>query len=73
MQNQSLSTKDALYIEDMLAWNLLAAKKSHFAASNCQQPALKTQLEECCSMHRKHYETLTNFLSTTSQTSAGMQ
>jgi len=73
MQNQTLSTKDSLYLEDMLAWNLLAAKKTHSAASNCQQPALKTQLEQCCAMHRKHYETLTNFLTTTAQNPAGMQ
>ena len=30
---QVLTTKDSLYLNDMLSWNLLAMKKAHFAAS----------------------------------------
>ncbi|KIL42668.1 hypothetical protein [Jeotgalibacillus soli] len=72
-QNQTLSTKDALYIEDMLAWNLLAAKKTHHAASACQLPALKAQLEACCQMHSQHYRQLSQFLSGTAQSSTTVQ
>lgn len=75
MQNQSISTKDSLYLEDILAWNLLAAKKIHFAASNCQTPEVKAGLEKACQMHTKHFETISNYLSSASanQTSGQMQ
>ncbi|MEK5066696.1 hypothetical protein [Cytobacillus sp. FSL R5-0596] len=31
-----MSTKDHLYVNDMLSWNLLAMKKMHFFAQQCQ-------------------------------------
>ncbi|KIL43723.1 hypothetical protein [Jeotgalibacillus campisalis] len=73
MQNQSLSTKDALYIEDILAWNLLAAKKTHYAASQCQTPQVKAELEAACQLHSKHFEAITNFLSSNTQATGQMQ
>ncbi|KPD00511.1 hypothetical protein LR69_01163 [Geobacillus sp. BCO2] len=33
---QMVSTKDAMYFSDMMSWNLLAAKKAHFFASQCR-------------------------------------
>lgn len=30
-----ISTKDHLYLNDMLNWNLLAMKKAHFMAQQC--------------------------------------
>lgn len=53
-----VSTKDALYLTDMMSWNLLAAKKAHFFASQCQDSQLKSEAEKCGSMHQRHYQTL---------------
>lgn len=50
-----LTTKDFSYINDMLAWNLLAMKKAHHAASQCQDQQIKMQLEACGQMHQRHY------------------
>lgn len=67
MQNQQgimqqppavISTKDALYLTDMLTWNLLACKKAHFYAQQCQDQELKTHFEQCGQMHQRHYEQL---------------
>ncbi|WP_404404647.1 hypothetical protein [Jeotgalibacillus malaysiensis] len=63
MTQQQLSTKDLLYLKDVLEWNLLAAKKAHFAASQCTTPQLKTMFESCCTMHKNHYEKTSAFLS----------
>ncbi|WP_227397180.1 hypothetical protein [Jeotgalibacillus aurantiacus] len=67
MNQQSLSTKDVLYLKDVLEWNMLAAKKAHYAAAQCTNPQLKAQLETCCTMHRNHYEKTTAFLAGQSQ------
>ncbi|MDA7027485.1 hypothetical protein PJ311_12900 [Bacillus sp. CLL-7-23] len=66
MQNQQqmttppsvLSTKDHLYLKDMLNWNLLAMKKAHFMAEQCQDQTLKTELERTGQMHHNHYNTI---------------
>lgn len=57
--------KDALYFNDMLSWNLLAMKKAHFYAGQCQDPALKTVFEQCGQMHQRHYEQILKHLNTT--------
>ena len=45
MQNQQgmyqqppamISSKDAMYLTDMLSWNLLSSKKAHFYPQQCQ-------------------------------------
>ncbi|RLQ96570.1 hypothetical protein [Falsibacillus albus] len=51
-----LTTKDTLYINDMLAWNLLAMKKAHFAASQCQDQDVKAKIDQCGQMHQRHYD-----------------
>lgn len=33
-----MSTKDHLYVNDMLSWNLLAMKKMHFSLNNVKIP-----------------------------------
>ncbi|GIN70917.1 hypothetical protein J14TS2_13920 [Bacillus sp. J14TS2] len=50
-----ITTKDFSYINDMLAWNLLAMKKAHHAASQCQDQKIKNKLEACGQMHQQHY------------------
>ncbi|HEY2419906.1 MAG TPA: hypothetical protein VGI04_00730 [Neobacillus sp.] len=71
MQNQQtmmqqppgvISTKDSLYLTDMMSWNLLSAKKAHFFASQCQDPELKAEAEKCGQMHQRHYQKLLNHL-----------
>jgi len=60
-----ITTKDLSYIDDMLAWNLLAMKKAHFVAEHCQNPALKTAFEACGQMHQRHYQKILNHLNST--------
>lgn len=71
MQNQQgimqtppvvISSKDSLYLTDMMSWNLLAAKKSHFFAQQCQDQELKTEMEKCGQMHQRHYQQILGHL-----------
>lgn len=62
-----VSTKDQLYITDMLAWNLNACKKAHFFAQNCQTPEIQAALEEAGQMHQRHYNKILNHLNTQNQ------
>ncbi|KIY23270.1 MULTISPECIES: hypothetical protein [Mesobacillus] len=57
-----VSTKDSLYLTDMLSWNLLAMKKAHFFAQQCQDQELKMEIENCGRMHQKHYEKILTHL-----------
>ncbi|MFD3448764.1 hypothetical protein ACFDTO_29730 [Microbacteriaceae bacterium 4G12] len=59
-----ISTKDLSYLEDMMNWNLLAAKKAHFFAGQCQDPGIKQALEKAGMMHQRHYNTLLHHLQT---------
>lgn len=51
-----VTSKDHLYITDMLNWNLLAMKKAHFFAQQCKDPEIKTSLEQAGQMHERHYQ-----------------
>lgn len=71
MQNQQgmmpqppgvVSTKDSLYLTDMMSWNLLAAKKAHFFAGQCQDQQLKAEAEKVGQMHERHYQKLLGHL-----------
>ncbi|WP_394139685.1 hypothetical protein [Cytobacillus oceanisediminis] len=69
-----VSTKDSLYLTDMLSWNLLALKKAHFYAQQCQDQELKTHFEQCGQMHQRHYEQLLTHLNQQNQQNfMGMQ
>lgn len=57
-----MTTKDSLYISDMLSWNLLAMKKAHFFAQQCQIPAVKNAITEAANLHQRHYEKLLQHL-----------
>lgn len=57
-----ISTKDSLYLTDMMSWNLLASKKAHFFAQQCQDPELKTEANKCGQMHQQHYQKLLGHL-----------
>lgn len=55
---EMISTKDALYLTDALSWNLLAMKKAHFFASQCQDQEIKQAIERVGQMHQRHYQQL---------------
>lgn len=57
-----ITTKDQLYISDMLSWNLLAMKKAHFFAQQCQDQEIKQTLEKAGSMHQQHYQKILSHL-----------
>lgn len=57
-----ISTKDSLYLTDMMSWNLLSAKKAHFFAGQCSDPELKAEAEKCGQMHQRHYQQLLSHL-----------
>ena len=61
-----ISTKDALYLTDMLSWNLIAMKKAHFFAKQCHDPEISAVLNKVGKMHQKHYQTVLTHLNTTS-------
>jgi hypothetical protein len=62
-----VTTKDQLYLTDMLSWNLLAMKKAHFFAQQCQDQEIKSVLEKTGQMHQRHYEKILSHLKTTEQ------
>ncbi|ELK47004.1 hypothetical protein QRD89_13800 [Halobacillus sp. ACCC02827] len=62
-----VSTKDQLYLADMLSWNLNASKKAHFFAQNCQTPEVQAALEAAGQMHQRHYDKLLNHLNAPKQ------
>ena len=68
-----VSTKDQLYLTDMLSWNLLAMKKAHFFASQCQIQDIKEQLEQVGNMHHQHYQRILTHLDNNQQTNQGSQ
>lgn len=67
-----ITTKDHLYLKDMMSWNLNAMKKAYFFSELCQDPDVKTALDQSCQMHANHYQKLLNHLQNASQ-SQGMQ
>lgn len=69
-----ISTKDSLYLNDMLSWNLLAMKKAHFFAQQCQDQELKAEIERWGQMHQSHYEKIIQHLNNPqNQAYTGMQ
>lgn len=57
-----LSTKDLLYIEDMLNWNLALAKQARHYMMEVADPDIKQQLDKVAVMHKKHYDQLLQIL-----------
>jgi hypothetical protein len=57
-----LSTKDFLYIEDMLSWNLEIIKKAHAYASMCQDQTVVQAMNRTCNLHIRHYQDILNHL-----------
>jgi len=55
-----ISTKDLLYLTDMMSWNLNVVKKAHDLAQDCQLPEIKQAIEQVGQMHQNHYQKLLN-------------
>lgn len=70
---QMITSKDLMYIKDMLSWNLLAVKKASFLAQHCQDQQVKAELEQCSQMHQQHYNKLLNYLSPSYSQQLGTQ
>lgn len=62
MTVDQLSSKDLLYVKDQLSWELLAMKKCHHFAQECQDTEISQELERIGKIHQQHYETLLNHL-----------
>ncbi|TGA97238.1 hypothetical protein E4665_12640 [Sporolactobacillus shoreae] len=65
-----LSTKDFLYIEDMLSWNLEVIKKAHAYASLCQDQDVIQAMNRTCQIHIRNYQSILNHLGKHVQTTA---
>ncbi len=57
-----MSTKDHLYVTDMLSWNLLAMKKALHWANECVDQEVKQLIETAATMHKRHYEQILTHL-----------
>ena len=64
---QIITTKDLLYLEDALSWELLASKKAYHFAAESQDPIIRQHLEHLASVHQHHYQPLLKHLKTHSQ------
>jgi hypothetical protein len=70
---QVISTKDSLYLTDMMSWNLLAMKKAHFFASQCQDQEIVAAIERAGQMHQRHYQKILSHLQNPNQPTQSMQ
>jgi hypothetical protein len=55
---RAITTKDLLYIKDVLSWELLAFKKFHYLAQQVTNTEIKQALEKAGQMHQNHYQRL---------------
>lgn len=62
-----ISTKDELYLTDMLSWNLLAMKKAHFYSTHCTDTEVKMELDKAGQMHQRHYQKILSHLQNPNQ------
>jgi hypothetical protein len=53
---RAITSKDLLYIKDVLSWELLASKKFHHFAQEATNPQIKQALEKAGQMHQNHYQ-----------------
>lgn len=53
-----ITTKDLLYLQDALSWELLAMKKCRHFANECSNNQIKQHINQAGQMHQKHYKIL---------------
>lgn len=54
----AITTKDLMYVKDVLSWELLAFKKFHFFAQQVNSPEIKQELDNMGKMHQNHFQRL---------------
>ena len=59
---QVITTKDCLYLKDMLSWELIAMKKCYHTAQECMDPQIKQAIDKAGQMHQHHYQMLLKHL-----------
>lgn len=57
-----ITTKDMLYLKDILSWELLAFKKFHFLAQQVSNTEIKQALDKVGKMHQDHFQRLLPYL-----------
>nr|WP_170885710.1 hypothetical protein [Bacillus alkalicellulosilyticus] len=62
-----ITSKDQLYISDMLSWNLLAMKKCNLFAQQCTDQEIKAAIQTAGQMHQRHYQSLIQHLQSQNQ------
>ena len=62
-----VSVKDSNYLTDMLSWNLLAMKKAHFYAAQCQDQEIIAAIEKTGQMHQRHYQKILGHMQNANQ------
>lgn len=62
MATSNMPEKSLTMLEDMLGAESMAVKKYQFYAANCSDPNLKTVCEKAEQMHRKHFDTMFQYL-----------
>lgn len=62
-----ITKKDLLYLQDALSWELLASKKAHHFAGECEDTHIKQCLEDLATKHEQHYQLLLKHLQPQSQ------
>lgn len=58
----AITTKDILYLKDILSWELLAFKKFHFLAQQVSNTEIKQALDKVGKMHQDHFQRLLPYL-----------
>ncbi|SMO83344.1 hypothetical protein [Melghirimyces algeriensis] len=58
----TLSTKDLNYLKDEMSWELLAFKKCHHYAQQCQDTQVKQMIDDIGRKHQRHYEQILQYL-----------
>ena len=62
MANSTMPEKSLSMLEDILGAESMAVKKYQFFTANCTDPNLKMICEKAEQMHRKHFDTMFQYL-----------
>jgi hypothetical protein len=68
-----ISTKDLMYLEDMMSWNLNVIKKVNYFAQHVKDQEIQNRLHQMCQMHENHYQKLLNHMHQHLQTTQQQQ
>ncbi len=69
---KNLSIKELNYINDILSWELLAAKKSYQYACQEEQSPHKQVFYDAAAVHQQNYMAVLNYLNQVKSSQGGM-